>query len=136
MTSKTNPPSDPSDNVVPIRSAKGTFVKGVSGNPTGRPSAPTVARQKRADADAKAVYKRKGAQVANILWKIIANEHTAPTARIAAIKEWNDRGFGKPAQAIEVSQGEPQSNINAEALSSETLADILAASKVARTGIK
>ena len=84
------------------RSPKGQFVKGVSGNPAGRTSKmPFVIDQTGAELPAQAMFQRNAAQVFNELFKLITDSRTPATARISAIKEYNDRCYGKaPASLI------------------------------------
>ena len=69
------------------------WVKGQSGNPGGRP---------KALAAVKAAAQEKGPECIRLLWEL-SQCADSDAAKIAAIKELLDRGFGRPAQAVEVS---------------------------------
>ena len=75
------------------RDAKGRFVKGQSGNPSGRPALPqeitNLARASAPDAIRMAI-------------RFINDESTTPNVRLKAAEILLDRAYGKPSQAIDL----------------------------------
>jgi hypothetical protein len=71
---------------------KGRFVRGVSGNPAGRPKSrlPELIRQKTND----------GQVILDAVFKILTKSHS-DRARMQAAEFMRDTGFGKPAQQLE-----------------------------------
>ncbi len=67
------------------------FPKGVSGNPGGRP---------KVLGDVQELAREQSPQAINTLAKIMNDEKTPPTARVAAANALLDRGYGKPTQPI------------------------------------
>lgn len=75
------------------RDASGKWVKGAaSPNPGGRP---------REVADVRDLAKSYTAEAIETLAKIMQAEDSPPTARVAAASALLDRGYGKPAQAMD-----------------------------------
>jgi hypothetical protein len=68
------------------------FTKGKSGNPGGRP---------KEIADLKALARVHTELALKVLVDIIKDKQRSGNARVAAAREILDRGYGKPAQAIE-----------------------------------
>lgn len=75
------------------RTAKGTFAKGVSGNPGGRPTQDTNLR------DLARTY--TGEAIATLV-EIMQNRKAAPSARIHACEAILDRGYGRPGRYMEI----------------------------------
>lgn len=68
------------------------FVKGQSGNPSGRPKVVGALR------DLARAHAEEGI---NTLVAIMNDDATPPAARVAAVKELLDRGFGKAPQPMD-----------------------------------
>lgn len=75
------------------RDAKGRFVKGQSGNPSGRPAMPAeimdMARASAPDAITMAI-------------RFVNDEDADPRVRLKAAEILLDRGYGKPTQAVDL----------------------------------
>jgi hypothetical protein len=75
------------------RDAKGRFVKGQSGNPSGRPAMPAeimnMARASAPDAIKMAI-------------QFVNDEDADPRVRLKAAEILLDRGYGKPTQAVDL----------------------------------
>jgi hypothetical protein len=67
------------------------FVKGVSGNPGGRP---------KVLGDVQELARQQSPEAINTLATIMQDQKAAPAARVAAANSLLDRGYGKPAQPI------------------------------------
>lgn len=67
--------------------------KGQSGNPGGR---------RRQDYRIKEVAQQYTSEALKTLLEIMRNKRTAAGARVLAIRELLDRGWGKPAQSVEI----------------------------------
>ena len=71
------------------------FVKGKSGNPTGRP---------KENAEIKALAQAKSIEAFNRIVSLLYSEDDKIS--LAAAKEIIDRGYGKPAQSVDISDNE------------------------------
>lgn len=106
----------------------------MSGRPKGIPK--TGGRKKgtpnKITADIKALAQLYGADAIDTLAEIMKNEECPPAARVAAVKELLDRGFGKSTQLI---AGDPDmppigvKEIDYSSLSKEALQEILDAAE-------
>jgi hypothetical protein len=74
------------------KTGKGGFAPGASGNPGGRPKAASVI----------AIEARKHGLAMVAVLNSIARKGKSETARIAAATALLDRGYGKPAQSVEL----------------------------------
>lgn len=110
------------------RKPNGQFAKGVNGRQltTGDFAKPTkkVQLHDRYEADAM--------KVQAVLMAIILDPKTAATARVSAIKEFNDRHLGRPAQTTVVRTSE--NDHDALDLSKLTLAELRKIDDAARKG--
>lgn len=77
---------------MPDRDAKGRFVKGTSGNPTGRPKIPE---------DVKTMLKSATVEAAELLISTVKDPHVQISYRIDAAKEILNRVYGKPTQPLD-----------------------------------
>lgn len=79
-----------------VRNEKGRFVKGQSGNPTGRP---------KLLAEIQELTRSYGKEA---IEKLVSLMRSAPTPNVqfSAAKEILERGFGKSSQLVELSDGE------------------------------
>ncbi len=80
------------------RTVKGTFLKGVSGNPDGRPKQDTNLRD---------LARAHTAEAIATLVQIMQNRKAALTAHIHACVAILDRGYGRPAQYMEIEPASP-----------------------------
>lgn len=62
----------------------------------------------KATAEIKAAAQLYGEEALSVLAKIMRNTKAAPQARVAAVKEILDRGYGKPTQTIAGDPDQPQ----------------------------
>ena len=85
------------DNEAPrqIRDRNGKFLPGRSGNPSGRPK--TLLPDGRSPSE---LYRGDAVAVHAKLLQIIMDDSIPAAPRVAAVKEFNDRAFGRPAQTI------------------------------------
>lgn len=97
------------------------FVKGQSGNPGGRPKA--VMPDGRTLSEAAREHSPEAL-------KVLVEALKVPETAMAAAKEILDRGFGRPAQAVELTGGEggpvAVEHFNTAALSAAALREIAA----------
>jgi Family of unknown function (DUF5681) len=80
-----------------------SFRPGRSGNPTGRPKRPATIEARRIFRDVADAAREVTGEAINALVAIMKNPKAPAAARISAAQALLDRGYGKPAQAIEVS---------------------------------
>jgi Family of unknown function (DUF5681) len=79
-----------------------SFKPGVSGNPGGRPKKLATIEARKVEADVKALARECAPEAIASLKSIMMNEKAPPAARIGAATVILDRGYGRPAQAVEV----------------------------------
>lgn len=108
--------SDSKDPENSTRTGRGRFVKGISGNPGGRPEVEGKARK---------IAQRAGPRAMRRLIQLMRspNERVAVAAASAIL----DRAYGKPAQTISAPNGGALVNIN---LGSEPIRDAMSAAQV------
>lgn len=98
------------------RNRKGQFIKGVSGNPSGKSKPLKVIDQEGRSVevreyyekvatlpgalDIEDFYKSNSGMVALRLWELIFDPKTTSATRLGAIKEFNNRGLGPVARHI------------------------------------
>lgn len=76
------------------RNKRGQFVKGNSGNPTGRP-------KKKRDKTLQELCKTHSVEAINTLVTIMKSDEVKEADRIKAAKEVLDRAYGRPRQTVE-----------------------------------
>jgi len=120
------------DNQDDKKVVRGRFVKGQSGNPKGGNRPQYIKDYVGNKLEIAELYKMNAGHVFYELMKVISAKETPATARISAIKEFNDRAYGKAATSIRVSTGNDlQDSIDTKALSDDVIAQIMAAKKSA-----
>jgi hypothetical protein len=72
---------------------KGQFVKGTSGNPSGRPKVVGHVRE---------IARQRTAEAMETLVTVMLDKDAPHTARVTAANSILDRGYGKPAQALDL----------------------------------
>jgi hypothetical protein len=100
-----------------------SFRPGQSGNLTGRPKRPATIEARRLFRDVADAARERTQDAINTLAAIMKNPKTPAAARISAAQAILDRGYGKPAQAIDVNAGPDLSHVSDEDL--KTLERIL-----------
>ena len=123
----------PSNNVTPIRNEKGHFKKGVSGNPQGG-NKPRLYRDILGQKfEIEELYRNEAGRVFYELIKIISDAKTPPTARVSAIKEFNDRALGKALQSVRTVRNDDQfDTIDPTLLSDDVLAALASAKRTSQ----
>jgi hypothetical protein len=96
------------------------FPKGVSGNPGGQPKTPLTIEAQRIKADVKALAQEQGPEAIAQLTAIMKDASAPYAARVSAATALLDRGYGKPAQTMDVN-----ANISAT-ITRESARDIIA----------
>ena len=79
-------------NALQVRDKGGLWVKGVSGNPKGRPPVMPAIRD---------LAQQFAPEALHTLLTICTDETAPPAARVSAATALLDRGYGKPPQSIE-----------------------------------
>ena len=79
-----------------------SFKPGVSGNPGGRPKKPQTLERIRIEADVKALARECAPEAILTIRTIMLDAKAPPAARIGAANALLDRGFGRPAQQVDV----------------------------------
>jgi hypothetical protein len=82
-----------------------SWTKGVSGNPSGRPTRPKTIEAKRIVGDVKAAARELTPQALETLQEIMEDKKAPAAARISAATEILSRGWGRPAQPLEAEAG-------------------------------
>lgn len=77
---------------------KGGFVKGKSGNPTGRP---------KSDIQLRDMARKWTSEIMNVFYEIATDKSEKGTTRVAAGNALMDRGYGRPAQSLQIKGGGP-----------------------------
>lgn len=116
---------DNEDNVTPIRSTKGQFVKGQSGNPAGG-NKPRIFRDVDGNRrDIQDLFRAGAPMVAKQLMSIICDAKAAPGARVNAAKTWLERAYGKPAITITAPEELDYDGLDIEEMSPELRIELL-----------
>ena len=103
------------------RDAKGYFLKGQSGNPSGKPKL-KFDDGKGGQISAGDLFRRNAAEVHERLLAVIRDASTPAPALISAIKEYHDRAYGRPPQAVAITATRDESlDLNMAALSDDQL---------------
>jgi hypothetical protein len=100
-----------------------SFRPGQSGNPTGRPKRPATIETRRIFRDVLTAARERTQDAIDTLASIMRDPKAPAAARVSAAQALLDRGYGKPAQAIEVSAQPDLTHLSVEDL--ETLERIL-----------
>lgn len=79
-----------------------SFKPGVSGNPGGRPKKPQTLERIKIEADVKALARECAPEAILTIRTIMLDAKAPPAARIGAANALLDRGFGRPAQQVDV----------------------------------
>lgn len=105
-----------------------SFKPGRSGNPTGLPNKPETIARLKVEADAKAIAKSYGEDAINALVEIMNNKAISAAARVSAATSLLDRGYGRPAQAVEMTgrDGGPIETANTDISARELIAGRIA----------
>lgn len=118
--------SDEQDNVIPIpRTTKGTFQKGVSGNPAGG-NKPRIFRDLDGNKrDIQDLFRAGAPMVAKQLMEIICDSKAPPGARVNAAKTWLERAYGKPAITITAPEELDYDGLDIDEMSPELRGELL-----------
>ena len=100
-----------------------SFRPGQSGNLTGRPKRPATIEARRIFQDVADAARERTQDAIDTLSAIMKDPKAPAAARVSAAQAILDRGYGKPAQAIEVDAGPDLTHLSDEDL--KTLERIL-----------
>jgi hypothetical protein len=100
-----------------------SFRPGQSGNPTGRPKRLATIEARRIFRDVTDAARERTQDAVDTLSAIMKDSKAPAAARVSAAQALLDRGYGKPAQAIEVEAGPDLAHLSDEDL--KTLERIL-----------
>jgi hypothetical protein len=78
------------------------FPKGCSGNPGGKLKNPKAIRDRQVMADVKELSRLEGPEAVRQLAAIMKDERAPHAARVSAANSLLDRGYGRPAQSVDV----------------------------------
>ena len=117
-----------------IRNTKGQFKKGVSGNPQGRA---VRLPQIEPGASVQELFAMNTTQVFVELYNVIIDRNTPATAKVAAIKEYHDRAYGKSPTSLVVRRDDNnEAEVDLSGLSDEMLRKVVnvARARIAQQG--
>ena len=93
-----------------------SFRPGQSGNPTGRPKRPVTIEARRIFRDVATAACERTQDAIDTLFAIMKDAKAPAAARVSAAQAILDRGYGKPAQAVEVNTGPDLTHVSDEDL--------------------
>ena len=112
------------------RDSKGQFVKGQSGNPLGRAQKlPTKFDDAGFLLTGQDLFLANMDAVHDELFKLIMSKDTSPAAKVSAIKEYQERGFGKSASSLTIKRDDKGGTVDLSDLPEDVLRQVLAAAQ-------
>jgi hypothetical protein len=123
--------TDTPNDDAPIRTPTGQFAKGQSGNPKGG-NTPQIFRDLTGNKfEIADLYRQNAGVVWMELLKLIRDPKTPGSAKVSAIKEYNDRAHGRPAQAVRIVKTDDlYDTIDVSSLSDEVLEALASARRL------